>query len=201
MVSRRAIQLPALLALIAGVSACSSGVPNWMALRPGVTARTIGAWSGDPEHVYVYPTREALLSSDASEVNTRIARAHDVDEAVTVTEIAPNVVDGNHLVRITGRAGWSGWVIAEHALLPIPPVGVQLEVPAEVNLFPEEDDDDAGVPFGGKSTITLLDFTAMPGNPEYHVRVDSGPLAGQTGYVDASELREPDGGAFILRVP
>jgi hypothetical protein len=172
-----------------------------MALRPGATARTIAVWSGDPEHTYVYPTREALLSSDANAADPRIARAHDVDEAVTVTEIAPNVVDGNHLVRIQGRAGWNGWVIAERALVPIPPPGSQLEVPTGVNLFPEEDDDDAGVPFFSVATITLLGFIAMPGNPEYHVRVDAGPLTGQTGYVDVSELREPGGGAFILRIP
>lgn len=178
---------------------CGSSAADWRRLAAGVHARTIYAWPGDPEHLYVYRSLEALSAAEATDPDPRKAQSRDVDEEVTVAEVAPAAAEGKHFVRIVSASGWSGWVVAERALLPIPPPHAQLDVPGSETLYPEEDDDDAGKPFEADSQVTLLDFTRDPGNPEYHVHVDSGPLAGETGYLSFSELREPGQRPFVLR--
>jgi hypothetical protein len=70
-------------------------------------------------------------------------------------------------------------------------------------LYAEQDDDDDGdgLPLDATSRVTYEAFDFDPGNPEYLVRVEDGPLAGQTGYVVDDELETSQTGAFRLVEP
>lgn len=170
-----------------------------MKLLPGARARTTFAWRADPEHLYLYPSQAALRAAGDREPDGRTTTPVDVGITVTVAEVAERGAPGIRPVRITGP-GWSGWVDAERALVPIPPPNAPFTVDAGDMLYPEQDDDE-GRPFGAPSRVTFLEYTRNPGNPEYLVRVDDGPLAGLRGYLEAQELHDPVTRRFALQVP
>jgi hypothetical protein len=192
-------------ALAAGLCACShadAGIPDWLTLRAGVQARLDYSVDYDPEHANVFATEEAARASIGAHRNS--SRGESLAPAgglVTVESVASRTEGEKHVVAIRG-ATFSGWVVAEDALLPVPPTGAELIVPASIShvqqmLYGEQDDDD-GVPVGISSRVRLQAFDPSPGNPEYLVKVEDGPLAGQTGYLFAGEIEVMPGRSFTL---
>jgi hypothetical protein len=90
-------------------------------------------------------------------------------------------------------------------LIPIPPIGTPLLVLKTVNgvpqdFFPEQDTDE-GEPVGVVTKVHYLGFYVNPGNPEYEVHIDSGPMAGRLAFVLTQELELPQTHAFKLLPP
>lgn len=199
------------LAFFVAICACShsatNGIPPWLELRTGAQARLRYSLDYDPEQTTLYPSASAARSSVAHiSVNADIRQVAS-GTVVSIESIDPNEVNRKHVVDIVGD-NFSGWVIAEDSLLPVPPIGTQLMIPETINHVPQQlytaqDDDDSsdGAPLGATSRITYEAFDLDPGNPEYLVRVEDGPLAGQTGYVVADEIESPQTGAFRLVEP
>jgi len=182
-------------ALLAGC-AHAPDVPAWLVLRAGVQARLVASNPLEPERTTIFPSADAARAALRGPA-LRHAAAGDL---VTVTQIDGTVVDGRHAVAVSDAHGVLGWVVAEDHLRPVPPAGTPLLVVAIANgtaqdLFSDQDDDD-GQPFGADSHVTYEGFTSDPGNAEYHIRVDDGPLAGENGYVVESELQTPQTHAF-----
>jgi hypothetical protein len=182
---------------------CAHGpdVPPWLVLRVGAQARLAASNEFEPERTTVFPSAEAAHAAQRGPAPRRAAAG----DLVTVTQIDSNVVDGKHAVAVSDAHGMLGWVLAEDILRPVPPSGTNLIVAATANgggqeLFSEQDDDD-GQSFGTTSHVTYEGFTSDPGNPEYRIHVDDGPLAGYDGYVVASELQSPQTHAFRLVIP
>jgi hypothetical protein len=202
--TRIALHLAAFFAGLAPVCGCAASsdslaLPAWMQLTPGVHARLGDSNDEDPEHATLYADAETAQHGGAGATVT-------VPEGtvVTVDTVQPAAGD-THVVQVHTAAGARGWVIAEDLLLPIPPAGTVLVVPARVanapaNLFQEADDDD-GVPFDGSAHVTFDSFSANPGNPEYAVEVRDGALGGRVGFLMANELQYPATHAFRLVAP
>jgi hypothetical protein len=196
-----------LIASIAGCAGVESGVPAWLTLRVGTAARLAYSSDYDPEHTWLYTsasTARASIGSGSTPAGAREALAGNV---VTIERIDPIAAGGKHAVFVSSDR-FRGWVIAEDELLPIPPAGAHLILPKRIDhveqelYTAQEDDDDAdGVPLGATSHVTYQGFEASPGNPEYIVRVDDGPLAGTSGYVPAQELETLQSRAFRLTLP
>ena len=200
----------AVLAL-ASICSCSgvdaSRIPPWLQLRVGAQARLDYSTDYDPEHAVLYLTADAARFSVMGRIVVADERQALSGTVVSIENIDPREINGKHVVAIKGD-DVSGWVIAEDTLLPIPPVNTQLIVPktldhVALSLYSQQEDDDAadGVPVGVTAHVTYEGFEPNPGNPEYVVRVDDGPLAGSTGYVLAQELRSPQTHAFRLVEP
>jgi hypothetical protein len=172
--------------------------PPWLALKVGTQARLGYSQAAEPEHAMLYPSADAARSGATNSPSVRDAPA---GAAVSIVQIDPRTPNGKHVVAVKGD-GVAGWVIAEDLLLPIPPVCTQLMVPdvldqQEQILYPEQDDDE-GTAFGATSHVTYEGFANDPGNAEYRVRVDDGPLTGFIGYVTAEELQSEQTHAFRL---
>jgi hypothetical protein len=190
----------ALLLTVSLLVACAHGpgVPPWLVLRVGAQARLAASNPLEPERATVYPSADAAHAALRGPA-FRHAAAGDL---VTVTQI-DGVVDGTHAVAVSDARGPLGWVIAEANLRPAPPAGTQLIVAATAadgsaqELFSDQDDDE-GQAFGATTHVTYEGFASDPGNAEYHVHVDDGPLAGYDGYVVESELQTPQTHAFRL---
>jgi hypothetical protein len=172
-------------------------VPAWLELRVGAQARLAASNPLEPERTTVYPTAQAAQAGQSGPDPRRAAAG----ALVTVTQIDGDVVNGKHAVAVSDAHGVLGWVLAEDALRPVPPAGTQLVVDATpVNgsapqLFSDQDDDE-GQAFGAATHVTYEGFTSDPGNAEYRVRVDDGPLAGLDGFVVEAELQDPQTHAF-----
>jgi hypothetical protein len=201
-----------LLTLVALTSmcSCSSSVarfPSWLALKVGTRARLDYSSEYDPEHANLYRTAAAARSSVTGANAGGDVRQVDSEGIVSIEEIDAHAVDGKHVVAIRSDT-FSGWVIAEDGLLPVPPIDAELIVPKQVDhiaqelYWAQEDDDDAdGAQFGATSRVAYEGFESSPGNPEYKVRVLEGPLAGNTGYVLPGELQVPEIHSFRLAGP
>jgi hypothetical protein len=195
----------AALGVAAGLSACShdaSGIPKWLALQPGVQARLDYSVEYDPEHTNVFTNADAARVNIGAHSDSPAGAAQAPAGAiVTVESVAQEPQGRKHVVWIKGEM-FSGWVVAEDALLPIPPAGAELIVPASISnvaqmLYGEQDEDD-GVRVGVTSHVRFQEFDPSPGNPEYLVKVEDGPLAGQSGYLFAAEIQAPPGHSFTL---
>jgi hypothetical protein len=196
-----------LLSSIAGCGHPASGLPGWLTLRTGNTARLAYSSDYDPEHAWLYASATSARASIRASAIPAGAREALSGSVVLIKRVDPLAVEGKHIVFVTSDR-FRGWVVAEDELLPVPPAGVHLIVPKRIDhvdqelYSAQEDDDDAdGVPLGGTSHVTYEGFEASPGNPEYIVRVDDGPLAGSSGYVPAQELETLRGRAFRLVKP
>jgi hypothetical protein len=189
----------ALLLAVSLLAACAHApdVPPWLVLRVGAQARLAASNPLEPERTTVFPSADAAHAALRGPA-IRHAAAGDV---VTVTQIDGHVVDGAHAVAVSDARGPLGWVLAEANLRPVPPPGTLLIVGATAadgsaqELFSDQDDDD-GQAFGATTHVTYEGFASDPGNAEYRVHVDDGPLAGYDGYVVESELQTPQTHAF-----
>jgi hypothetical protein len=199
MCCHRAVALFA-VALLVGCAQHGPDLPAWLVLRVGAQARLAASNAFEPERTTVFPSAEAAHAAQRGAAPRRAAAG----DLVTVTQIDGNVVDGKHAVAVSDAHGLLGWVLAEDILRPVPPSGTHLIVAATASgseqLFSEQDDDD-GQSFGTTSHVTYEGFTSDPGNPEYRIHVDDGPLAGYDGYVVASELQATQTHAFRLVAP
>jgi hypothetical protein len=198
----------AALVVAAGLSGCShhvSGIPRWLVLQPGVQARLDYSVEYDPEHANIFATLDAARAHiGARRDNPSSAAQVPAGTVVTVESVAQNLEHDKHIVSIKGDT-FSGWVVAEDALLPIPPAGAELIVPAAISnvqqmLYGEQDEDD-GVRVGVTSHVRFQEFDPSPGNPEYLVKVEDGPLAGRSGYLFAAEIEAPPGDSFTMLMP
>ena len=174
-------------------------------MKPGTLARVGFSHDYDPEHAYVFATHDS--ARDGVKKGDDGLNTHQVPSGgmVTIVSVDPTPVNGKHLVEIKGSTGATGWVVGEDVLLPIPPINTALIVPKTVNgvpqdFFPEQDTDE-GVPVGVPTKVSYLGFYLNPGNPEYEVHIDSGPMAGRTAFVLAQELQLPATHAFRLVPP
>jgi hypothetical protein len=188
--------VPAALLTLASC-AQTSHVPPWLELKAGGHARLAASDETEPERTAIFPSAAAASTGRLADAS-RIAAA---GELVTITQIEDEP-RGKHAVAIDGARGPLGWVVAEDVLLPVPPNGTRLLVAASAGgqsqlLFSDQDDDD-GTPFGTASHVTYDGFVNDPGNAEYRVHVDDGPLAGYDGYVAATELEAPETDGFLL---
>jgi hypothetical protein len=201
----------AVLLALASLCNCSSlqaeRPPSWLALQPGTPARLVYSADYDPEHTLLYATPDAARASVKGRVAPSLVRTALAGNVVSIERIDPTRVDGKHIVSVTSKR-FNGWIIAEDGLLPIPPIKAPLVIPKRIDhvlqelYTAQEDDDDAdGVPLNATSHVTYEGFDPSPGNPEYFVHVDDGPLAGSTGYVTAQELETPQERAFRLAEP
>lgn len=159
----------------------------------------------DPEHTNIFATVDAARASiGARRDNPPGAAQAPAGGVVTVESVAQKPERHKHIVSIKGET-FSGWVVAEDTLLPIPPAGAELIVPASLSnvqqmLYGEQDEDD-GVSVGVVSHVRFQEFDPSPGNPEYLVNVEDGPLAGHSGYLFAAEIEAPPGHSFTLLMP
>jgi hypothetical protein len=199
------------LLVLASLCNCSSfdaaRPPAWLALRVGTSARLAYSSDYDPEHTLLYATADAARTSVSGRVAPALVRTALAGNIVSIDRIDPNRVDGKHIVSVTSKR-FSGWIVAEDGLLPIPPLDAHLLIPKRIDhvlqelYTAQEDDDDAdGVPLDANSHVTYKGFEPSPGNPEYLVHVDDGPLAGSTGYVTVQELETQQEAAFRLAAP
>jgi hypothetical protein len=181
--------------------------PSWLTLQAGTPARLAYSADYDPEHTLLYATADAARASVGGHVASALIRTALAGNVVSIARIDATPIDGKHVVYVSSKR-FNGWLVAEDGLLPIPPLKVQLMIPKRIDhvlqelYTAQEDDDDAdGVPLNATSLVTYERFDPSPGNPEYFVHVDDGPLAGSTGYVTAQELETPQERAFRLAEP
>lgn len=185
-----------LLALALALTACSAGrdVPAWSRLEVGAQARLGPSDHQDPEHTAVFASAAEALASLQGQAPSASAYQAEAGALVTIDVIQPAAAGSQlHIVHVADPGdSWSGWVAAERVLSPVPPDRTMLQVTpvagSEQSMLYLEQDDDEGVPFGSTTLVTYLGFSKNPGNPEYHIEVVDGPLAGKTGYVLADEL-------------
>ena len=157
----------------------------------------------DPANASVFATAAAARASVGARLeDSPGAERIPAGTVVTIKSVEQKPVRGKHIVSIAGE-GVSGWVVAEKALLPIPPLDAKLTLPASIAnvgllLYGEQDEDD-GVSVGVTSHVRFKEFDQNPGNPEYLVTVEDGALAGRSGYLFAAEIEPMPGCSFTLQ--
>lgn len=204
---RRLRVLATCAALASILASCSqtSPPPTWMLLTVGLQARLAPTSDVDPEHTRIFPRADVAAAAHGT-AGENLGHSVDAGSTVTVTEISPQTVANEHIVHVRDHSGHiDGWLVAEETLLPIPPEGVKLIVEAKSGgqpqmLYPEQDDDE-GAAIGATSHVTFRSFSRNPGNPEYLVHVDDGPMAGLQGFLMAQELEPAPGLPFRILAP